>query len=389
MENILKIANISNIIWVDPNIDNAENKRYVKDLERYSYLKVKCFKDIKDALDEIKKIKFQETNIILSGKVYFEFIGQFKENIKDINVIPKIFIFSKNFDKLGIKLDDPFYMSGGVKAIFPDIKKEILNPFKGIYSDMEKEGGLTIECINTKEKLLLPILYKSLIDEIKYDEINKFNEMMEKKYSKESKNFKKLLELILTPGHIPIELLSKYYARMYTAESYNYDNIFHFNMNNDLREDKNNIYLPYIKTLYEGINLKSLPIASNQSLYRGTFLLNTEIEKIQNFLDNKKKNNELFGIFTFSKEFLSFYKEKKIVEKFVQNIDNNNNIFLKKVLFTLEKNSNIDYYLSTNVDIERISFQNDKEVLFLPFSSFEINEIKEIHVNKEKIYEIK
>ena len=39
-----------------------------------------------------------------------------------------------------------------------------------------------------------------------------------------------------------------------------------------------------------------------------------------------------------------------------------------KVLFTLEKDNNIDYSLSTHADIENISyFPEEKEVLFLPF----------------------
>ena len=47
----------------------------------------------------------------------------------------------------------------------------------------------------------------------------------------------------------------------------------------------------------------------------------------------------------------------------------------------------MDYSLSTHADIEKISFYpNEKEVLFFPFSSFEI---KEININNENIYEIK
>ena len=389
MEKNSKISLISNVIWVDPLIDNAENSKYLKDLESYSYLKVKPFKTVENAIDEIKKIKFQETNVILSGKLYFEFVDQFKENIKDINIIPKFFIFSKHIDKLEYnKIDDPFYISGGINDNFKEIKKDILAHFKGINSDIENEGQLTVEYIDIKEKLLFNIFFKSLIDETHYDEILKFNKMIDMKYSKESKNFKKLLKLIETTGNIPFELLSKYYARMYTAESYNDDNIFHLNMNNDLRENKHNIYLPYIKTLYEGLKLKSLPLASNQTLYRGAFLSEIEIVKIKNYFDNKNKNNGLLGAFVFSKEFLTFYKEKKNVENFFQNINDSNKSF-NKVLFVLEKNNNIDYNLSTHIDIEKISFENDKKVLFLPFSSFEINEIKEININNKKVYEIK
>ena len=59
-------------------------------------------------------------------------------------------------------------------------------------------------------------------------------------------------------------------------------------------------------------------------------------------------------------------------------------------MFILEKDDNLDYNLSIHGDIEKISyFPNEKEVLFFPFSSFEIKEIKEIDMGNEKKYEIK
>ena len=62
---------------------------------------------------------------------------------------------------------------------------------------------------------------------------------------------------------------------------------------------------------------------------------------------------------------------------------------ISKVLFILEKDDNIGYNLSTHCDIEKISFYpNEKEVLFFPFSPFEIKSIKEIYIRNEKIYKI-
>ena len=63
---------------------------------------------------------------------------------------------------------------------------------------------------------------------------------------------------------------------------------------------------------------------------------------------------------------------------------------LSKVLYILEKDDNMDYSLSTQSDIEKISFYpNEKEVLFFPFSSFEIKNIEENIINGEKIYVIR
>ena len=63
----------------------------------------------------------------------------------------------------------------------------------------------------------------------------------------------------------------------------------------------------------------------------------------------------------------------------------NKNKDLFKVLYILEKDDSLDYNLSTHGDIEKLSFfPSEREVLFLPFSSFEIKDIKEIKIEKEK-----
>ena len=102
--------------------------------------------------------------------------------------------------------------------------------------------------------------------------------------------------------------------------------------------------------LYEGIKTKSLSLSSNNILYRGTRLLNKEIEIIQKYIKNKKEG--LPGAIVFSKAFLSFSKDRKIAENFLNTQQNNNE--LNKVLFILEKDNNIDYNLSTHADIEKI-----------------------------------
>ena len=59
-------------------------------------------------------------------------------------------------------------------------------------------------------------------------------------------------------------------------------------------------------------------------------------------------------------------------------------------MYILEKDDNIDYNLSTHGDRENLScFPNEKEVLFFPFSTFEIKDIKEIKIEGEIRYEIK
>ena len=211
--------------------------------------------------------------------------------------------------------------------------------------------------------------------------MDEYTDSLYNDYSKDNDKLKILLDSIKSMRNIPIEILSKYYARLYTIDSNFYKDI-----NKNLGLNKIEKYLPFIKTLYEGVKLKSLSLASNNILYRGSKISNEEVKKIKSYL-NKKINN-LPGAIVFSKSFLSFSKEKKIAESFLN--CQNKNKHLSKVLYILEKDDNIGYNLSTHGDIEKISyFPNEREVLFFPFSSFEIKEIKEINIGKEKGYEIK
>ena len=101
-----------------------------------------------------------------------------------------------------------------------------------------------------------------------------------------------------------------------------------------------------------------------------------------------KKVKDLPSSIVFSKSFLSFTKDKKKANNYLN--FNNKNKNLSKVLFILEKDDNIGYNLSTHGDIEKISFfPNEREVLFFPFSSFEIKDIKETTLGNDKRYEIK
>ena len=67
----------------------------------------------------------------------------------------------------------------------------------------------------------------------------------------------------------------------------------------------------------------------------------------------------------------------------------NNNENLSKALLILEKDEKINYSLSTHADIDKLSFYKEREVLFFPFSTFEVKKVKETEKKNEKVYEIK
>ena len=375
------------MIWIDANIDNKENVAYRKELSSIGSIRLRLAKNVDKAIKYLKNIDFHETKIIVSGRLYPEFIKSFKENIIDIYVAPKIVVFTRNkqkfleYNKDYLDEDNIFYSSGGVATSFEEIKKLLLNECILNKLDKPDDTLLTFEYIDSIEKLILPLFFKALIDNTSNQDLQKYTNLLYETYSKEKEQIKKLLGSIVSLPKIPIEILSKYYAKLYTADS-----TFHRDINKDLGLNKKEKYLKYIKTLYEGVKLKSLPLASNNILYRGSKISKEEINIIKSYL--KKKIKDLPSSIVFSRSFLSFSKDKKVAEKFLKN--KNNNLNLSKVLFVLEKDDNIGFNLSTHGDIEKISFfPDEREVLFFPFSSFEIKDIKDINIGNEKGYEIK
>ena len=382
-------ANAINIIWIDAKVENEENTSYLKSLEGIANTKISCYKNIDDAVVFIKRLKFSETNIIISGRLYADFIQRLKDILGDIFIIPKIIVFTSNkeeFLKYNKDFDEKkntFYNFGGIKTSFKEIQDFLMKPIK-IEEKNEKnknlENNLTFEYIDCKEKLVLPLLYKSLIENASKENMEEYTKYIYNKYGT-NEEIDKLLNSIKYIKDIPIQLLSKYYTRLYTIESQ-----FYYDINKELRENDKDKYLSYIKILYEGVKLKSLPLASNNILYRGSLISDEEIKKIKEYLSVKKP--DLPGAIVFAKTFFSFSKDKKIAEKYIKK--ENKNEKLKKVLYILEKDDKIDYSLSTHSDIENISiYPYEKEVLFFPFSSFEIQDIQDINYNNEVIYEIK
>ena len=382
------MSNFSNIIFISQSLTDDEEKGFKDSLNSLGMFKINFFKDIQSSIKFIKSIEFEDTFIIISGNLYDNLINTFNENLNNISIIPKIIIFEQNKQEFinrhnSNSKNDQFYNYGGIKTSFIEIKDFIKEQIKN-YQMVNKEEipQLIFEYIDSEEKLLFPILYRAYIEVKNREEINKFTKIIFEKYHKKSKAFQQLLGPIKNISNIPIELLSKYYARLYTEENSH----FYRELNKDLRENKKENYIPFIQVLYEGVKLKSIPLGSNNILYRGCQISFNEIEKIKNYLNNKKIN--LPAAYVFSKSFLSFSKEKRIALNFLNSINNNNN--LEKVLFILDKDDTIDHNNSSHADIEKISFYpNEKEVLFFPFSSFEIKSIQIIKLNNEKIYEIK
>ena len=73
------------VIWIDPQIDNEENTEYASKFKSMNFLSIKLYKNVNDAIIFMKTIHFEETKIIVSGKLFPELIRSFKENEKNNN----------------------------------------------------------------------------------------------------------------------------------------------------------------------------------------------------------------------------------------------------------------------------------------------------------------
>ena len=408
--NTNKNKNINNnVIWLDPNIDIIENSEKLK--LKLDSLNIKIIKNLNEAINHLKKTKFKQIKLILTEEIYPKFVQKYKENLVNMNFSLTVYIykiteegkiiFNNNYNSNNDNNNINYINNNDNKEY--TTYEEILFEFGGIINDLDELENilklgkdileyeetkkdtfdipvqLTFEFIDNKTKLLLPLSFKSLIDKAANDNMIEYTNTIFDVYSHNS-DIRKLLNDIQSFNNITIENLSKYYAKFYTIESG-----FYRDINESLRLNDVEKFLTFIRTLYEGVRLKALPLACDNVFYRGTKISKLEIEKIQDNIKNKIEN--LPGLIAFSKPFLSFTKEREVATRFISPNYNNN---LTNVLFVLEKDNDVGYNLSTHCDLENLSFfPGEKEVLFFPFSSFEIKDIKEIELGGEEGYEIR
>ena len=69
---------MSNLIWIDENIESNENKEYLKELDNLNEFIIYTFKEVNKGIEKLKQIKFRNTYIICSGAMYKEFITNFE-----------------------------------------------------------------------------------------------------------------------------------------------------------------------------------------------------------------------------------------------------------------------------------------------------------------------
>ena len=407
------------IIWIDKNVDSCENQSYLTIFKEGNFI-IDTFKDIESGLKEIKdkKNNFKNIYVILSGFFYKDFILKFKENLKDIFVVPKFIIFTSDKELFlernsNIKdiIDNKFYNLGGIQTYVEGVYQDFLiNKSWKINFNIENKGFntkikeelYTFEDVNDILELYYPVFFKSFFKLNKNDIFGELTHYLYEEY-KDNKNIKELLEPIDGIPDIPLEILCKYYARLYTIESN-----FYKDLNKKLKKrnrvlkeeellfsaDNNNYYsITFIKSFYEGIKLGCFKFDLKEKLYRFSFLNKKEIDKINEYI--KKKKQGIPAANFYSKTFLSFSEKESVANFFYQEYRKNKIKYEKEnlvpVFFHLIKKEEIKESLYSHIKIfDNISFfPEEKEILFLPFTCFEIlNVIPKEEEEKKYIIEL-
>ena len=387
------------ILWLSQKIDDKENQFYIPKIEKDTKFKLFPYKQVDELLDKMETIKFSTYIIIISGRIFPEYIDKLKAN-KNIYSIPLTIIFTskkeslkKNIDKKYSKyLEHKFYNILGIVDNYKELIDKILNYSKEMNNKILKvklgdtskpqnyEECLIFEYVNNTNQLIFPYLYQKIMSNIKVDEnsIKDFNEFILKNYGIYIK-IKDLLKILYFCEDVPDDIVAKYWGKIYTLET-----SFYHNINNKLMKLENQQYNTFIQIFYSGF--KDLSYNSNELLYRAGYISEEEFEKIQKNIENKNQklnnndsdDNFQTEILVYSRAFMSFSKKKKSALKFFKK--NSNKI---KILFILENES--QNKMLSNANFEKIN-EKEEEILFFPFSSFIIKNKKIEKEEKDNYY---
>jgi len=155
-------------------------------------------------------------------------------------------------------------------------------------------------------------------------------------------------------------------------------------MNQDLVEGRFNQYSPFILKLYDSVEKCIFPIEKSK-LYKGIILPESDLDDFLQRFRPKVKDTDLPPAILYSASFFSFYKDEKTVKKFRETKGDNmrSEIFIWSIL---EGTDNFRFIKNQACIEKEISYyESDDEVLFFPFSCFEIKKFEKKE-NTEKDY---
>jgi len=318
-----KSLSINNtIIWIDSKVGNWENKLYLKELNNdieLSKYKKYCFTNVEDGFNHILSIEFEAVFVIVSGSFYSQYYNKLLSSINLLKCLPITIIFTSFLFENKIKnkmpniglteeelnsISHPFYNLGGVHSLFSpcfnfifDFHSKLKTVFNKKEYNSNYEGCLTFEPISEITQLLMPSMIQSIIqkDTITENEIYNFIKFILEKHGDEQ--IVNLIHPELYIKKIPLEILSKFWARLYTLNS-----SFYREVNIMLMKKQGGLYSTFVKMMYAGLKIKSLKCSEEPILYRGTIMQKKEIDNvIKSF--KEKKNYGLPKIIVYSRCF--------------------------------------------------------------------------------------
>ena len=398
-EEIIDIKDDKKFIWIDPEIENEENKYHYTHIFEEKNINCKKFDNIDESFNYLKGENnfFKEIVIIISGKLFNNFYHKFLLNIKSFKFSPTIIIFThkRNMCINQLKMNNIYYNNDlfNTKMILTNheqMKDYIENNFQ-----LEPKE-LTFDLIEDLEQLIIPNYYTYLLEDVNKSEINYFNDYLIRNFlmhinlDKEGKYKKGIIEMSklinqIKNKNLPKEILIKYWIRIYSLQTK-----YFLNNNKSLRYKDENayFYFPFVKLCYEGIK-KNFIKSYDKEIYRYSLISKDEFEELKNKFNTnntiKQKNYYFPNLIVFTRSFLSFSEEERTIESFKRQSDENS----YSVLYIIEEIKNDKKKMLSNSVIEEFSFYpKEKEILVFPFTCFEIINITEINKNDIK-YEIR
>ena len=358
---------IEKIFWLDLEANNEENSYYQSEfLSKFENIEIKTFKSIESLKNTLLKINFESVFILISGKFFRDFPLILKDIEKDLLCYPIVILFTsekvkkviKNKEKdPKIKFDEfifdiinhPFYNAGGIFTDFDDLYNYLasfkinitIKESEKTMKELDYNKAICFQKIESEKDLILPLLYKELESNIKITnkEINDFHKFISHYFYK--KDFNNLLFPLMNinkknNSQLSLNILSKFWAKIYSFEYPFYKTLNNYLMNNDYEKLKD--FYIFIKMMYTGLKIESLKPFYNNIIFRGCVLNTEEIEKLEKNKNYNKNNypKELL----YSRSFLSFSEEYQTAEIYIkenfEKIEKNNKKNLVLVLFIIE-----------------------------------------------------
>ena len=384
------MSNKVDVVWVDSEDKDTYFKKELQSFCKREKNKFAAYHQVdKKLMDRIKNTKFELIVIVVDNKVSRLFFQKLNEIIHQMMAMLKVIIFVckslKEVEESGQSdlAQYPFFNSklvfDSVFAIEEELKKpKVIPPKVGhIEKNPYDTTCFAFEYIKNKDDLKLPLYFNKLFATPKNDEIVKFSKLLKNKFASKNQILNELLDQILyVKTELPIEVLVKYWLRMYTINS-----PFYKDVNVNLVTRKDNSYDTFIKTCYAALKKNALSVFTQKKLYRGTVLSKKEIKNIQTFLKNKQK--DLPACVCYNKGFLSCSLEISIGKRF---LPPNPPVDTEGVLIEIDKSENYDKDNPSNAFVTAYSFYDEAEVLFFPFSCFEVNNISLEHEKGKSDY---